>query len=161
MEQARRAGYEPDGEYLIGRDPREMTRAELEAIGHEPMSPLEALRAKCLDCAGSAHEVRCCVAMACPSWPFRTRANPWRAPPTEAQIEARRQAALRLRGSADGASLMGAADGRPSGVSAHPRGDTMLARPRSLSLRFGTRTGRFPGRRTTVKNFAPPLGNRR
>jgi len=41
MEQARRAGYEPDGEYLIGRDPREMTRAELEAIGHEPMSPLE------------------------------------------------------------------------------------------------------------------------
>jgi len=116
MEQARRAGYEPDGEYLIGRDPREMTRAELEAMGHEAMSPMEAIRAKCLDCAGSAHEVRCCVAMACPSSPFRTNKNPWRAPPTEAQIEARRRAALRLRGSADGASFMGAADGRPSGV---------------------------------------------
>jgi hypothetical protein len=26
LEHALRAGYEPDGEYLIGRDPREMTR---------------------------------------------------------------------------------------------------------------------------------------
>ena len=28
---AQAAGYEPDGEYLIGRDPREMTQAELAA----------------------------------------------------------------------------------------------------------------------------------
>src|SRR5215469_742304 len=89
---ARTAGYEPDGDHLIGRDPREMMREELEAIGHEPMSPMEAIRAKCLDCcAGSAYEVRCCVAMACPSWPFRTGKNPWRAPASEAQRKASRR----------------------------------------------------------------------
>ena len=111
MEQARRAGYEPDGEYLIGRDPREMTRAELEAIGHEPMSPLEALRAKCLDCAGSAHEVRCCVAMACPSWPFRTGKNPWRAPASEAQREASRRNAAKMHAAwSDTVKITGASD---------------------------------------------------
>src|SRR5215471_16658608 len=117
MEQARRAGYEPDGEYLIGRDPREMTRAELEAIGHEPMSPLEAIRAKCLDCAGSAHEVRCCVALTCPSWPFRTSRNPWRREMSEEQREARRQRALQAGlGSRLQAQAACATDGRPSGV---------------------------------------------
>ena len=67
---ARTAGYEPDGDHLIGRDPREMAREELEAMGHEPVSPVQAIRLKRLDCcAGSADEVRNCVAMACPSWP--------------------------------------------------------------------------------------------
>jgi hypothetical protein len=57
-------------DWLVGRDPRRMAQRELRAMGHEPMSPMEAIRAKCLDCcAGSLHEVRCCVAMACPSWP--------------------------------------------------------------------------------------------
>src|SRR5262249_5421027 len=57
MERAHAAGYAADGEYLVGRDPREMTRDELEAMGHVAMSPMEAIRAKCLDCcAGSAHE---------------------------------------------------------------------------------------------------------
>src|SRR5437868_3349382 len=62
---ARAAGYEPgpDG-WFNGRDPREMTAAELEALGHVAMSPLRAIRAKCLDCcAGSAHEVGLCVAI--------------------------------------------------------------------------------------------------
>jgi hypothetical protein len=96
-ERARRAGYEPSGEYLVGRDPREMTRAELGAMGHEPMSPMEAIRSHCLDCcAGSAHEVRCCVAMACPSWPFRTGKNPWRSPISEERREALRERGSRL-----------------------------------------------------------------
>lgn len=85
--QARRAGYEPgpDG-YFVGRDPRTMTTAELMAMGHEQLSPMAAIRAKCLDCcAGSVHEVRLCVAMTCPSWPFRTGKNPWRAPMSEEQ----------------------------------------------------------------------------
>jgi hypothetical protein len=34
-----------DGRHPIGRDPRTMTRAELEVIDHWPMSPLAALRA--------------------------------------------------------------------------------------------------------------------
>jgi hypothetical protein len=90
---ARAAGYEPsDGDWLIGRDPRKMQRSELEAMGHAPMSPMEAIRARCLDCcAGSAHEVRCCVAMTCPSWPFRTGKNPWRTPISEERREALRQ----------------------------------------------------------------------
>src|SRR5215469_14837673 len=99
LECAHRAGYEPDGEYLIGRDPREMTREELEAMGHEPMSPLEAIRAKCLDCAGSTHEVRCYVALACPSWPFRTGTNPWRTVSEGRREAGRRLAALRAAGS--------------------------------------------------------------
>jgi hypothetical protein len=45
-ERAHAAGYDPDGEHLIGRDPRQMNRAELEAMGHAPMSPVEAIRAK-------------------------------------------------------------------------------------------------------------------
>src|SRR5215469_9427509 len=112
LEHAHRAGWEPDGEYLIGRDPREMMRKELEAMGHEPMSPMEAIRAKCLDCcAGSAHEVRCCVAMACPSWPFRTGKNPWRAPASEAQREAsRRNAAKMHAASSDTVKITGASD---------------------------------------------------
>jgi hypothetical protein len=75
---AHAARYEPDGEYLIGRDPGAMERAELDAMGHAPMSTVEGIRAKCLDCAGSSDEVRKCVAMTCPSWPFRTGKNPWR-----------------------------------------------------------------------------------
>jgi hypothetical protein len=63
----------------IGRDPRAMSRTDLEAVGHKPMAVLDALRARCLDCcAGSASEVRKCVAVDCPSWPFRMGWNPWR-----------------------------------------------------------------------------------
>ena len=93
-ERAHAAGYEPDGEHLIGRDPRQMNRAELEAMGHAPMSPVEAIRAKCLDCAGSSDEVRKCVAMTCPSWPFRIGKNPWRS--AEARRETGRRLAARL-----------------------------------------------------------------
>jgi len=117
LECAHRAGYEPDGEYLIGRDPREMTREELEAMGHEPMSPLEAIRAKCLDCAGSTHEVRCCVALACPSWPFRTGTNPWRTVSEGRREAGRRLAALRAVRSWGPRSDLAASDGNArSGV---------------------------------------------
>ena len=93
---AHAAGYEPDGEHLIGRDPRQMNRAELEAMGHVPMSPMEAIRAKCPDgCAGSSDHVRKCVAMACPSWPFRTGKNPWR-DVSEARRETGRRRAARM-----------------------------------------------------------------
>lgn len=93
LEAARAAGYEAsEGGWLIGRDPRKMQRREIEALGHAPMSPMEALRARCLDCcAGSAHEVRGCCATTCPSWPFRTGKNPWRTPVPEERREALRQ----------------------------------------------------------------------
>jgi len=48
---------------LVGRDPRRMGAAALTAAGFERMSPMEVIRAKCLDCcAGSSNEVRWCVA---------------------------------------------------------------------------------------------------
>ena len=101
IEQARAAGYEVDGDYFIGRDPRTMSQTDLTNLGHEQMSPMEAIRRKCLDCAGSSEEVRKCVALACPSWPFRTGKNPWRNV-SEGQREAgRRLAALRTQKSSE------------------------------------------------------------
>ena len=70
------AGYEAGGDgCFIGRDPRLMPQAALEAIGHEPISPMQAIRAKCLDCcAGSSDEVR-----NVPRW----RAHPGRSAPAK------------------------------------------------------------------------------
>jgi hypothetical protein len=65
-------------------------------LGHEAMSPMQVIRAKCLDCAGSSDEVRKCVAAACPLWPFRTGKNPWRAQPSEAQRESARRSIARM-----------------------------------------------------------------
>lgn len=44
------------------------------------LSPLKAIRAKCLDCsAGSAFEVRKCHIVDCPLYPYRFGHNPRRA----------------------------------------------------------------------------------
>lgn len=77
----------PDGpQFLIGRDPEDMPPDELRALGHEPMSPLDAIRLLCVDCCGgSMAEVRRCVSVTCPLFPFRMKFNPWRAPKSEAQ----------------------------------------------------------------------------
>ena len=60
LRQAHAAGYEPNPHepYLIGRDPRRMTIDEIEVIGHQPMSPMQAIRAKCLDCCGPGANIR-------------------------------------------------------------------------------------------------------
>jgi hypothetical protein len=80
-----------------GRDPRELTREELKAAGHEPMAPLQALRARCLDCCGDqAKEVALCPAVDCPSWPFRMGTDPWRKPASAARREAARRTMTRL-----------------------------------------------------------------
>ena len=63
----------------VGRDPRLMTAEELVALGHTPMSPLKALRLRCIDCyGGSLKSVRGCTSTDCPSWPFRLGHSPWR-----------------------------------------------------------------------------------
>jgi hypothetical protein len=81
-------------ECLIGRDPRSMSREDIEAVGHTAMPVLKALRARCIDCcAGSATEVRHCTAVECSAWPFRMGTNPWRAEMSEEQ---RTLAAARL-----------------------------------------------------------------
>jgi hypothetical protein len=93
----RRACFEPcatEGGNLVGRDPRQMGRIELEAAGFERASPMELIRAKCLDCcAGHAQEVRYCVATSCPLWPYRMSSNPFRAPLSE-EVRTARAASL-------------------------------------------------------------------
>jgi hypothetical protein len=87
-------GLEMVDDQLAGRDPRRMTEAEFAELGHQRMSPMGVIRAKCLDCAaGSAPEVRLCVSTSCVSWPYRMGKNPFRAPVSDAQREARRERA--------------------------------------------------------------------
>ena len=40
----------------IGRDPRSLTAADYAAAGLAPRSPMKAIRAYCLDCAGAPAE---------------------------------------------------------------------------------------------------------
>lgn len=66
-----------------------MTRTELatlwppaaeiaEEAGHKRMSPIQAIRAKCLDCSVfQPSEVRLCEAVSCPLWPFRAGRHPY------------------------------------------------------------------------------------
>jgi hypothetical protein len=111
LEAAKRAGYEPDGKYYVGRDPRTMSPDELRALGHATMSPMQAIRLKCLECCGqSSDEVRKCVAIACPNWPMRMGKSPWREV-SEARREAGRRLAARLhRKSSDPSYQLDASD---------------------------------------------------
>jgi hypothetical protein len=96
--QAPRSGaiYDDRG-YLEGRDPRTMSPDELVEMGHKPMSPLKALRARCLDCsAGSAQEVAKCMQLRCPSWPFRMGKNPHRKRPSDEQRQAMQERGRRV-----------------------------------------------------------------
>jgi hypothetical protein len=54
------------------------TAAVAHEAGHERQSPLQAIRAKCLDCSCYVpSEVRLCEAVKCPLWPFRAGRHPW------------------------------------------------------------------------------------
>jgi len=64
------------------------------------MTPLQAIRAKCLDCsAGSAYEVRMCVIPECSLFPYRFGKNPNRKKRelTEEQKEALREQIKKAR----------------------------------------------------------------
>jgi hypothetical protein len=82
---------------FAGRDPREMTPDEMREAGHSPMPPLQAIRARCLDCcAGQANEVAACTAVKCPAWPFRMGTDPWRKPASEARRASARRTMERI-----------------------------------------------------------------
>ena len=86
MKRNRHIGLERRDGFDVGRDPRAMSADDLEQLGHVRVSPLRALRAKCLDCCnGSPQEVRLCTAVDCPNWPFRMGKNPWSAPASDAR----------------------------------------------------------------------------
>lgn len=64
------------------------------------LTPLRAIRAKCLDCsAGSAKEVRECVMLDCPLYPYRLGKSLNRKPRilTDEEREALRQRMARMR----------------------------------------------------------------
>jgi hypothetical protein len=54
------------------------TAAVAADAGHKPMSPMQAIRRKCLDCSGGQIvEVRLCEAVTCSLWPFRAGRHPY------------------------------------------------------------------------------------
>jgi hypothetical protein len=78
----------------VGRDPRSMSVADLEAAGRPRISRGDAIRAKCLDCCcGAPAEVRRCAMIDCALWPFRMGTDPYREPMGE---ERRAAAGARL-----------------------------------------------------------------
>ena len=77
----------PSGE-AVGKDPRKLHKEQLEQ-SFDTTSPIAAIREKCLDCCHGAQEVRYCVAVDCPLWPFRMGKNPFvKREMTEEQREA-------------------------------------------------------------------------
>lgn len=82
----------------IGRDPRTMSVAELEALGHRKRPLLGAIRQNCIDCAGgSPAEVRRCAMVACPFWPYRMGTDPFTTRGKSLSEEQRRVLAERMR----------------------------------------------------------------
>ena len=64
------------------------------------LAPLRAIRAKCVDCsAGSMKEVRECVMLDCPLYPYRLGKSPNRKPRilTDEEREALRQRMAKMR----------------------------------------------------------------
>jgi len=97
MSASRTIGLETLDGNAVGRDPRTLSVEELQQLGHARMSPLKALRLRCVDCcAASAHELRLCVSVTCPSWPFRMSSNPWRPPISPAARERLATNAVRI-----------------------------------------------------------------
>ncbi len=79
------------------------------------MSPLRALRLRCVDCCtGSVQEVRLCAAVACPSWPFRMGKNPWRA--ARALSEAQRATLAKMHAARRGSGAEEEDDDDPMGL---------------------------------------------
>lgn len=125
MSQHRHIGLEREDGYDVGRDPRGLSTDDLERLGHARVSPLRALRLKCLDCCnGSAREVRLCTAVDCPSWPFRMGKNPWAGPVSEARREhGRRLGRRRAAHLADAFAEKDESGGAPPDGVTHRRDD--------------------------------------
>jgi hypothetical protein len=87
--------WDADERCLIGRDPRRMTPAELQACGIVAQPLLAVIRAKCLDCVcHNAAEVRRCGDISCANWPYRMSANPFH----RRELSEEQRAAARERG---------------------------------------------------------------
>jgi len=77
-----------------GDDPRRLTAEEFQTMGIVPKSFGRAIRAKCLQCCcGSPPEVRSCILVSCPLWPYRMGSNPFRKPRALSEEQRKRAAA--------------------------------------------------------------------
>lgn len=94
------SAYENDGGERVGKRPYDVP-LEILSLLFGAKNPLKAIRARCLDCCcDQPSEVRKCVSLDCPSWPFRMGKNPFRKRRTLTS-EQKRKAAERLgRGAA-------------------------------------------------------------
>jgi hypothetical protein len=98
------SGQEADGRELVGRKLSDVPSKILSSYYAEK-NPLKAIRLRCLDCCcGSAGEVRKCISVNCPSWPFRMGVNPFRKKRTM-PVEQKREMAERLARARRGTSL--------------------------------------------------------
>ncbi len=89
-------GSELEDGVRIGKDPRKMSQEDLKSIGHMQKPILSVIREKCLDCCcGQTQEVRRCMSVTCPLWPYRMGTNPVR-DKVEMAPERRLEAAERL-----------------------------------------------------------------
>jgi len=99
--------FEVDGKELIGRDPREISVGEYEQAGINSAAVLAVIRAKCLDsCVQQPGEVRQCVTVVCPLWPYRLGTNPFhKREMSDAQraVLAERMRGLKIDGRVSGA----------------------------------------------------------
>ena len=72
------SAYPADESELIGKHPGDVP-SQILSLKFRAQNPLKAIRDKCLDCCcGNAAEVRKCVSVDCPSWPFRMGTNSFR-----------------------------------------------------------------------------------
>jgi hypothetical protein len=70
--------HDADGGELVGRDPRKVSAEEFARAGIDGAALSAVIRARCLDCAaGLESEVRRCVSVTCPNWPYRMGVNPF------------------------------------------------------------------------------------
>ena len=61
-----------------GKNPQQLTSAELAAAGHTSQPILEIIRAKCPDCSGGSRaEAARCTAVKGALWPYRNGLNPF------------------------------------------------------------------------------------
>jgi hypothetical protein len=115
--------YDVDGGELIGRDPRKVAVEEFARAGIEGTQAggggLDVIRARRLDCCcEQPDEVRKCVSVTCPSWPYRMSVNPFRKmnlsdEERAARSERMRMARERRRGERTPIEITGASSSPP------------------------------------------------
>jgi hypothetical protein len=63
---------------MFTMDPREWGPEDMKRLGFQRLSRGDAIRAFCVQCVGTVHEVRKCENGSCPLWIFRSGNDPFR-----------------------------------------------------------------------------------